>query len=265
MSFHSSIRFCFALAFLFTLNSQSSAALQAARVGLSTISPCPSFCGGSGGMSDFASDGGVGATSAATSLSNNDGNAAGSASLSGQLLLPIVGSEAFSNTNSRAGASATGLNSYNYDGASSTTISLDFVFDGTASAPVLNDAEAVASVVIMKGADFPFSTDYGTLVFEEIALNPDVDLVGNQRRFLTVNGGQQSLDGNISIDLDPGDRIGIWAQVLTGGTRGGSADALNTLISTFSDPTGLTPTIVPSPSSAALISVALLALGLRRK
>jgi hypothetical protein len=181
------------------------------------------------------------------------------------LLLPIVGSEAFSNGNSRAGASATGLNSYDYDGPGSTTISLDFVFDGIASAPVLNDATAVASVVIMKGADFPFSTDYGTLVFEEIDLNPAVDLVGNQQLFLTVNGGQQTLDGSVSIDLEPGDRIGIWAQVRTSGTRGGSADALNTLTSTFSDPTGLTPAIVPSPSSAMLMSLALLALGLQRR
>ena len=250
---------CCACLLVFAFANHASAELQGARVGISTISPCPSFCGGPGSASDFAFAGGPGVTAASTGLSNNDGNGAGSASLTGPLQLPVVGSEAFSNTNSRVGADATALNSYDYVGGTSTTISLDYIFDGIASAPVVNDASAVGSIVVMKGTDFPFSSDYGTLVFEELVFNPNASLVGSDQLSLIVNGGQQSLNGNISIDLDPGDRIAVWAQVATSGTRGGSADALSTLTSMFSNTTGLRP--VPSPSSIALAWVAFVSLG----
>lgn len=267
MSWYSYLKFGLSCLLLLASATHAQAELIGARVGMSTISPCPSFCGGSGGMSEFAFDGGGGLTSAATSLSNGDGSAEGFVNLSGQLFLPVLGSQAFSNANSRAGASATGLNSYDYEGATSTSITLDFVFDGIASAPDVDDASAVASIVVMKGSDFPFSTDYGTLVFEELEFGGSASLVGTERLFLEVNAGQQSLDGSVSIDLDPGDRIAVWGQVSTSGTRGGSADALNTLTSTFSSTTGITPTIVPSPTSGVLLSAALATLGLigRRK
>jgi len=231
---------------------------QHANVGVSTISPCPSFCGGQGGMSEFEFDGGANATSALVDFSGADGNAIGRVDLAGQLLLPIVGAQAFSNSNSRASATATGMLAYDYAGVGAT-IDLEFTFDGEASAADPLDAGARASVVVMRGNDFPLSTDYGTLVFEIIDLTDGLDLVDSEQLFISANTGPQMLTGSVSIPLAPGDRIAVWGQVQASGTRGGSADALNTLSFEFTSaggPTvleGLTPVFVPSPSSLALL------------
>lgn len=234
-----------------------------ADVGISSISPCPSFCGGSGGVSEFSFDGGPGFNSAATTLSNSNGNGEGFANLNGPTLLPVLGAGAFSNPNARVGVGSTGMRSYLYTGASPTTITLDIVFEGEASAPVANDASGESHVLVMKGNDFPFSTHYPTLKFEEIPLTPGLDLLGESNLFLTTNAGPQTLTDSISLDLLPGDKIAVWGNLNVRGTRSGSVDALNTLGSSFSDPTGLVPLPVPSPASATLLVVGLLGYGLR--
>lgn len=240
------------------------AALQGARVGIFSISPCPSFCGGPGGTSGSAFDGGEGETFAYTSLSDVRGNGQARASLTGPFLLPVLGSESFSNTNAQVSSDATGMMSYDYTGAASTSIDLDFLLEGSTSilGTNTNDAFAQASVVVMKSNDFSFSSSFGTLVFEELA--PE-ELVGYQQLNLTSNAALQSLGGSISIDLEPGDRIAVWAQLLTRGTRGGIADVFDTLTMNFSDTSGLTPTAVPTPTSGVLSIVAMGFLSLVRR
>ncbi len=232
------------------------AALQGASVGIFSISPCPSFCGGPGGTSGSAFDGGEGEISAYTSLSDVRGNGQAIVSLAGQLLLPVLGSESFSNSNSQVSSDATGMMSYDYTGAASTTIDLDFALEGSTSILGTNtsDAFAQASVVVMKSNDFPFSTSFGTLVFE--LLSPE-ELVGYQQVNLSSNAALQTVGGSVSIDLEPGDRIAVWAQIITRATRGGSADAFDTLTMNFSDTSGLAPVTVPSPSSGLLSMIAL--------
>ncbi len=234
-----------------------------ANVGISSISPCPSFCGGSGRVSGFSFDGGPGESSAATTLSDVNGNGEGFANLNGPTLLPVLGAGAFSNPNARVGVGSTGMRSYLYTGASPTTITLDILFEGEASAPVASDASGRSNIVVMKGNVFPFSTDYGTLKFEEIPGTPGLELVSESDLSLTTNAGPQSLTDSISIPLSPGDKIAVWGKLTVSGTRSGSVDALNTLGASFSDPTGLVPLAVPAPATATLLMIGSLGFGLR--
>lgn len=80
------------------LFSTAQAATWGAEVGVSSISPCPSFCGGLGGMFDFAFDGGEFSSTAFTTLNNTDGDGQASANLSGPNTLPVLGAEGFSRT-----------------------------------------------------------------------------------------------------------------------------------------------------------------------
>ena len=122
----------------------------------------------------------------------------------------------------------------------------------------------------MRGNDFPFSTDFGTLVFELIDLTPGLDLVETERLFISSNSGPQSLSGSINIPLETGDRIAVWAQIQADGTRSGSADALDTLSFEFTSDSGpsglagLTPFFVPSPSSFVLLAMLLPMVACRR-
>lgn len=235
----------------------------AARVDLSTISPCPSFCGGSGSVSDFASDGGPGSTFASQSISNNDGNGQGFARLDGPTMLPVLGAEAFSESNSRVSTTSTGQQPYLYTGAASTNITLDFTLEGEAAAPAQLDARVAASVVAVRGSSLPFFTDYGTLVFEVIPLTPGLSELGKTEVSIPVNAGPQTITGSVPITLNPGDRFFVWSSLNARGTRSGSGSALNTFGVEFSDPTGIVP--VPEPATFGLLLGGLSAWGLRRR
>ncbi|MAE65352.1 MAG: hypothetical protein CMJ18_13860 [Phycisphaeraceae bacterium] len=226
------------------------------HVGISTISPCPSFCGPiPPGHTDFAFDGGAGDSFASTSIDNIDGTGEGFASLDGPTLLPLLGAEAFSNANAQVSTNAVGMRSYLYTGASETTISLDLNLEGTVVDPSPNDGEVRASIAVIRLPDLDFSTDYATLVFEIV---PSESVLGRTELFLPDNAGLQSVPASIPFTLQPNDKIYVWAGIRARGTRGGSGDALNSLTAAFSDPTGLIP--LPEPGTATMLILAMASL-----
>ena len=106
------------------------AATWGAEAGIGMITPCPSFCGGPGGQTDFSSDGGEFSSTAFTSLSNFGSTGQASADMSGPTFLPVLGAEGFSGVDSRIDSSAVGMLGYTYTGSTATTISLDILLDG---------------------------------------------------------------------------------------------------------------------------------------
>lgn len=252
-------KLCFMTAVIFTMamfTLTANAATQAAQADASTISPCPSYCGGFGGVFDFSTDGGVGFTSAYTTLNNPDGDAQAGAGLDGPSLLPVLGAEGFSGPDSMAVGQATGLQKFAYSGLG-TSISLDILLAGEASAPDPADAFVRGSVVVMIGSSLPFfTTDFGTLVFEVVPGSAGLDLLGASEISLDVNAGPQSKTDSISFSLNSGDEILVWASLIAGGTRSGFGDAFDTLTMSFSDPSGITP--APLPPAVVLLAPALL-------
>ena len=240
------------------------AATWGTQVNISTISPCPSFCGGSGGTSEFSVDGGEFVLSSFDTLNNADGDGQGIASLTGSSLLPILGAEGFSGSNSRIGTSAVGMLSYTYTGGTPTTISLDINLDGERGGTTdPGDAFVNSDVAVILGSVDDFITDYPTFIFEVVPGTPGLSVLGESNLSLGLNAGQTTLTDSISFTLNPGDEIFVWAGIEAGGTRGGFGDAFNTLSMSFSDDTGIAPSdisAVPVPAAVWLFGSGLLGL-----
>ena len=238
--------------------------------GVVTLSPCPSFCGGQG--SAFGNDSHpnlFGETSSST-LTNQDGSGTASATLFGTHQLPDLKADALSHAQNGAQrsslvtAQATGMREFVYDGASSVT-SLNVVLTGSAVSAAGVPGSVVAQIVAVKGLDVPFSTSFGTFVFEIIPLTPGLTLIDTLELEIPANQGSTSVTGAINIALDPGDHLFIWANLVASGTRGGSGDASHTLTSSFSSAAGLTAvTAVPIPAALPLMLSGLGLLRFRR-
>jgi hypothetical protein len=230
----------------------------AAAVRLSSISPCPSFCGGSGRVSDFASDGGSLATSAAQSLNNAQGDGRGDVTFLGPAGLPILRAEAFSQPNARIETRTFAMRAFDYIGAQALNGSVDILFDGIASAPVVSDARLTANIGIALAQDLDFVADYSTWASEVVPGTPGASMLGEEFLSIPVNAGPQSLPGSVPFDVSPGDRIFVFIEMRARGTRGGSADAFNTFTVDFSDPSSFSA--LPEPGGLVLLGVGFAAL-----
>ena len=246
-----------AIVLSFACASSSPAANFGAAASVGTISPCPSFCGGPGSHLDSSGDGGEGFTAAATSLTAIEGFGSAFVSLSGETYLPLLGVFADSNPNARVSSQAVGYNASRYVGSEPITVDVELVLEGSATL----DASGRASVAVILGDDLPFYTHYATLVFEEVALNPELELLGTTELFLPVNVGNTTVTGSIPIDLEPGDKFFVWASLLGSGVRNGLVDADNTFSARFSDPTDIISLLVPEPAGAIWAFVAAAAFG----
>jgi len=250
-----------AAASLILASTPTLAADVAAATGISTLSPCPSFCGGSGGSSAFDIDGGSGFTSSYSSLSNIDGNGQASAALNGGGAgLPILRAEAYSGPDSRVGGEAAGMRKYIYNGAASS-FTLDLTLDGEVNDPTTPpdspDASLVANLVVVLAPDLDFFTDYGTFAFEVVPLTPDASLLDETTidyfGLDLFDMGPQSVTQSVSFTLNDGDEIFVWANLVVSGTRGGTADAFNTASLAFSAGNVAGLTAVPLPAGVWLL------------
>lgn len=243
------------------------AATWGVEVGVSTLSPCPSFCGGPGGAFGFSEDGGEFSTSAFATLANNDGDGQATASLSGPSMLPVLGAEGFSGANSRTDASAVGMLGYTYTGQNRTSISLDIRLDGKSGGPPADPGWVNSNVAVVRGNVTYFSTHYATFIYEIVPGTPGLSLMGESSMTLSTDGSLDQQSDSIALVLEPGDVFFVWAGVNAGGIRGGYGDAFSTLSMSFSDPAGIN-TAVPVPAAIWLFGsglVGLLGINRRRK
>ena len=243
------------------------AATIGAEVGISSISPCPSFCGGSGATFDSSFDGGEGFDTAFTSLDNvatlGHGSGQARAEFSGPSLLPLLRGLSDAEPNARVSTSSTAYRLYNYSGPG-TTIQLDVALSGNAAAPSVLDASIEATVVIVTGSDLPHSTHAPTFLFEIVPGTPGIDICGSVVNLsIDVNAGVQIQNGSAQCDVQDGDDFFVWSNLTTSGTRDGLAAAFDSLTAAWADPTGIT--VVPEPQTALLLLLGLTGLATSRR
>lgn len=216
---------------------------------------------------EIATDGGLGAFSAMTTLSNAMGSGTAVAALDGSSLLPQLGAQAFANPTFDVTAIASGIQVYEYTGSIATTITLSYTFDGILSDAPSDNSQIGSRVGVLRGTvpDDGFTDDFPTFFLEAPAPLVQFDEFGLTSA--TSPAGFVSFSSSIFIDLNPGDMITIGAQLVAVGEQGASADALSTLTMSFSDSSNLVPIgVVPVPAAAWLFGSALLGfVGLARR
>lgn len=247
----------------------ASAATMGAEVGVGSISPCPSFCGGSGGTSDFAFDGGPNETLALVNFDNTatlgHGIGQGRADFTGPNGLPHLRALADAEPNARVSVGSTGYRGFDYSGPA-TTIVLNISLIGNAETPIGSsalDARIRGTVALVLGDDLPHSTDPGTFLFEIVPGEPGLEQCGDVFDMsVTANAGVQILNGSVQCDVSDGDRFFVWSHLSASATRNSLASAFDSLEMSFLDTEGITA--VPEPSLGLLVLAAAAALHRRR-
>lgn len=229
-----------------------------------TASNCPSFCTTADG-GDFQSnvDGGEFSNSA-TASENSYGSASATASYTGvsPTFLPTLAVDASSGLGRRADANAFGVQGYTYNGAA-TTITLDFNLHGSVgdnpSGYIYNNLRA--DIAVVTGSAMNWYPDYATLIFELVAFDPGLSVVGNETVFIT-DGVDVNAPGFISFDITDG--MDFYVVASMGATaQNGFATALNTLSMQFDNDMGLTAasaSVVPVPAAVWLFGSGLIGL-----
>ena len=223
--------------FLIGLLSLSGGGAHAAVVGWgaatsnSTASNCPLACSTlNNGDFAFASDGGEGQTSAASS-EDTYGFSDAEAVLSDTSFLPTLRALGSSLAGQGAFANATGVQGYTYTGPAQT-ITLDINLSATLdeSAGSSARAEAAAQVAVIFASELAFFTDFGTAVFEAA---PPGSVRGTSQLFKST--GLDLTSDSIVFDVVPGDEFLVWAGLQAEAWRGGIANAFSTLTLQFLD------------------------------
>lgn len=219
------------------------------------------------------SDGGAGSLTSSTSLTEPRGTASSSGTLdaSDGLSSPLIRTFATTGpSNSTANGSAVVIEGYTYNGAGPATFNLDANLSGSFSNIDIDSAGNFATLSIWTpesdfgfGGDFFFSTGEGS--YFEFGFN-QLDTLRLEQNGI---GTDDLLSGTLTWEMNPGDTVYLWAsgrsQVFGPNS---TADARNTLTTSFQDTTGLLSLsggVIPEPSVSLLSLLGALALTRRKR
>ncbi len=235
-----------------------------------SVANCPSFCTSFnfgptvGGMNFF--DSGL------SSVVEPRGNADARATLSGGFSTPVLKARSAADAGFRgAFGTAFAVQGYTYNGAGET-LTLDVDLDGLVTDPEsdASDTSAELEVVLYASNPFDFISDRGTLDFELGATPLEHSGGGPAAITLQLDFSNPShAQGQISIDVNPGDEFYLWAFLRAESQSGAAAtsvEAFNTGTMNFLGNPNLVAASVPVPAALWLFGSGVVAMcSLRRR
>ncbi len=205
------------------------------------------------------SDGGEGSTSASVNTVNSRGSAAGEAMII--LPTPLVRGRAQSTTNNDVARGDAAINgAYRFDSATAGTVTFDYSFTATQSAPSGSSTFMRAQGALLTGVTEIF---YGRSQYFEGGGNIEDSF---RIEFRETDPTMITQTGSISMQAEADQIFNLLLALQTNaGGAGAVADSFSTLTGTLSsNVSGASFTVIPEPSSLALLGVGCL-LGARRK
>lgn len=209
--------------------------------------------------------GAPGATSSSASVAlPSHGSAAGSVALSGTVGAPVLHASAFSASGARNSTNSIALQRYTYTGTEATTRSFGATLsylqsisgpgtDGGVFAAI--DVFTMSSDSIEAGSTAQSNFDALSSVF----LLPGYHSLGADQfsDAASTLAGSALLD--VTISMNPGDTVWVWALLQTPAADGSWVDASHTLVTGWNDAADLVPAAlaVPEPATLALLWTAL--------
>lgn len=206
------------------------------------------------------------------------GSASGTVSLSGTIGAPVLHASASSLPGERTNTNSIALQRYTYTGSTATTRT----FGGTLSyAQTITGAYPGDSPGVFAEIDiFTLPTafiDVGSTSESNFNTLSDVTVLpGYSSLGLGTYGDAEtnpagSADFGVTVTLNPGDSVFTWVYLYTPAPNGSFVDASDTFITSWNDPTDLTPAAsvaVAEPATAGLLGLGMLAawgMGRRRR
>lgn len=261
---------CFALATVMNISHAASATAFTHGAFVSTSQKATGcntgYCTGGGYV--YNSDGGVNATSAA--YTTTDGNAKGSASLSGTTGAPVLKAYAQAPSGASSRGYAQGIQMYQYTGSSTITLEANASFHSVMSGEGAGLYGAAALVAVDEYTDtFFLEEGFNYAYFDDVLLEGFSGLFDLSQDSIFDVSGDQYLNMTLSLVVNPMDTFYLWGEMTAFALSGSSSDAMATGLFSFntSDIIALgNISAVPVPAAIWLFSSALLGMfGLRRK
>lgn len=190
------------------------------------------------------------------------GSGNGSVSLSGVIGAPILKASAISHTGKRVSTNSIALQRYVYDGDTSSTRTfggnISYTQESTGTYPTGTGSGISANLEVFTLPTNTISVNASSTANFNMLFGGYANLVGysslGEATFRDANSNANG-SGNLSVtvQLNPGDAIWVWALVQTPATNGGWIDSSHTFVTAWNDTNNLTPAVVAVPEPSSLV------------